>query len=83
MDQLRQAVERSRDRVHHLEAALEHSRDIGTAMGILMTMHKVTREAAFEMLRAASQNQNRKVSALALDVIERGCLPVAAPESKG
>ncbi|GAB3872159.1 ANTAR domain-containing protein [Terrabacter terrigena] len=81
LDQLRHALERSQQKVHHLETALVHSRDIGAAMGVLMAMHKVGRDAAFEMLRTASQNQNRKLSAVALDVIELGCLPTAASQS--
>ena len=83
-DQLQQALERSQEKVRHLEAALEHSRDIAAATGILMAMHKLTRDEAFEMLRKASQNTNTKVRDLALDVIEQGCLPGApSAEQRG
>ena len=37
-NQLQQARERSRDKVHNLEFALEHSRDIRAAIGILMAI---------------------------------------------
>jgi AmiR/NasT family two-component response regulator len=59
----------------HLRRALEHSRDIGAAVGVLMALKKVTRDEAFDLLRRASQDQNRKVSDLALDVLSEGQLP--------
>ena len=66
-----------RDQMVNLERALEHSRDIGVAMGIVMAAEKVTRECAWEMLRMVSQYQNRKVSLVAADVIDTGELPMA------
>lgn len=65
----------ARTEVEQLRRALETSRCIGAAMGILMATHKVSLEAAFELLRRASQNQNRKLRDVALDVLELGCLP--------
>ncbi|EWT00609.1 antitermination regulator [Intrasporangium oryzae NRRL B-24470] len=64
----------SRERVVNLERALQSNRDIGTAMGIIMGLHKVTRERAFDLLHAASQNHNRKLRDVAADVIETGTL---------
>jgi hypothetical protein len=55
-----------------LRVALQNSRDIGTALGILMNRYKITRDAAFDLLRTASQRNNRKVRDLALEVIETG-----------
>jgi AmiR/NasT family two-component response regulator len=78
LDQLMQALQRSLEKVRNLEAALEHSRDIGAAVGILMAMYKLSRDEAFEMLRRTSQDSNTKVRDLALDVIEQGCLPLPA-----
>lgn len=75
IDNLREALEASLDKVSNLELALEHSRDIGAAMGILMATHKVTREVAFDLLRRTSQNCNVKVHAIALEVVEQGCIP--------
>ncbi len=40
-----------------------------------MALRKVTRDEAFELLRRSSQDHNRKVHALALDVISTGVLP--------
>ena len=59
----------------HLRRALDHSRDIGAAIGVLMAMKKVTREEAFGLLRRASQDQNRKLYELALEVLSTGELP--------
>jgi len=67
---------RLRDKAMHLELALGTSRDIGVAIGIIMATEKVTRDCAFTMLRMVSQHTNRKISVLALEVIETGALPV-------
>lgn len=58
----------------NLTAALATSRQIGAAVGILMSAHKVTAEQAFEMLRESSQRLNRKLSD-AQEVTETGALP--------
>jgi AmiR/NasT family two-component response regulator len=68
-------VESAEREAHNLRRALEHSRDIGAAIGVLMALRKVTRDEAFELLRRSSQDLNRKVHALALDVISTGVLP--------
>ena len=59
----------------NLRRALEHSRDIGAAVGVLMALRKVTRDEAFDFLRRASQDQNRKLHEVALDVVSTGELP--------
>jgi ANTAR domain/GAF domain len=61
-----------RRRADKLQRAVESNRDIGTAVGILMTRHKTTREKAFDLLRIASQHQHRKLREVALDVIHTG-----------
>ena len=76
-DQLAHRVCLLRDTVTNLERGLEHSRDIGVAMGILMASEKVTRQCAFDMLRMVSQDQNRKLYLIAAEVIETGTLPVS------
>jgi AmiR/NasT family two-component response regulator len=62
----------------NLRRALDHSRDIGAAVGVLMALRKVTREEALDLLRRTSQDQNRKLSDLALDVLNTGELPSAS-----
>jgi hypothetical protein len=61
-------------RIRNLERALETNRDIGTAIGVLMALHRTTREHAFELLRSASQASHRKVSELARSVVDTGSL---------
>jgi hypothetical protein len=69
------AAERYRERAANLELALESSRVIGIAVGVLMTQHKVSRGQAFDLLRTASQNSNRKVRDVASHVALAGTLP--------
>lgn len=66
--------ERRGAEVGQLRTALESNRDIGAAVGVLMTLHKVTREQAFDLLRIASQNTHRKLVDIARDVIDTGSL---------
>lgn len=64
----------------HLRLALDSNRDIGAAIGILMYSRKVTREAAFELLRSTSQRQHRKLRDVAEEVLRTGQLPKAPGE---
>ncbi len=65
----------SAHQVTNLNAALTSSREIGMAIGILMAMHRITSEEAFEMLSVASQHLNRKLRDVADDVARTGTLP--------
>jgi ANTAR domain len=71
------AAERHRNRAVNLERALESSRVIGIAVGVLMSQHKVSPPQAFDLLRIASQNSNRKLRDVASDVACTGTLPAA------
>lgn len=51
--------------VEELEAALDGSRTISTAVGILMTQTNNTREGAFQLLAQASQRSNAKLHTIA------------------
>lgn len=62
-----------------LQHALSTSRQIGQAMGILMATHKVTEDQAFDLLRIASTNTNRKLREIAADVVQTGTLDVVSP----
>jgi AmiR/NasT family two-component response regulator len=62
-------------KAEHLQLALDHSRDIGAAVGVLMSQHKMQQSEAFELLRQTSQDQNRKLYELALEVLTTGELP--------
>lgn len=62
----------------NLRTALDSSRQIGAAVGILMAHHRVTQEQAFQLLRRASQQLQRKLRDIAVTVVETGALPEAA-----
>jgi hypothetical protein len=66
----------NRRRAEELEQALRSNRRIGMAMGILMARHQVTDHQAFDLLRIASQNSNRKLADIARDVVDTGALDV-------
>jgi hypothetical protein len=74
---------RRQERADNLERALQSNRDIGIAIGVLMSQHKVTREQAFDLLRIASQHTNRKLRDLALDVIDTGVIELPQLSGKG
>lgn len=63
------------DKANHLTRALETSREIGVAIGILMAGGKLTNQQAFDQLSTASQNLNRKLRDIAADVALTGELP--------
>ena len=66
----------ARDRAANLRRALDSNREIGVAMGVLMNQHGVTREQAFDLLRVASQDSNRKLVDVATDVADTGVLTI-------
>jgi AmiR/NasT family two-component response regulator len=55
-----------------LNQALESRDVIGQAKGILMERNRVTADEAFDMLRRASQQVNRKLRDLAEDIASTG-----------
>lgn len=62
------------DRIVNLERALASNRDIGVAIGVLMGLHRITREQAFDLLRMASQARHRKLAEIAKMVADTGSL---------
>jgi hypothetical protein len=69
------AVIRHRARADNLRAALESSRRIGAAIGIVMALSRCTEEQAFEQLRAASQQTHRKLRDVADEILLTGAVP--------
>lgn len=59
----------------NLHEALQTSRLIGTAIGIVMQRERVTSEAAFALLVRSSQHLNRKLRDIAAEVELTGTLP--------
>jgi len=68
----------------HLEQALASRTVIDQAMGIVMAEQRCTADEAFALLRAHSQNTNRKLRDVAAEVIARvsGASPKAARPSR-
>ncbi|WP_392544443.1 GAF and ANTAR domain-containing protein [Oryzobacter telluris] len=58
-----------------LSKALDSNREIGVGVGVLMASHSLTREQAFQVLRTASQNTNRKLRDIAIEVGDTGLPP--------
>ena len=59
-------------RTDQLYAALDNRDVIGQAKGILMERHRVSSEAAFELLSRASQQVNMKLATIARHLAETG-----------
>jgi hypothetical protein len=70
---------KTRDVIMNLEKALASNREIGTAVGIIMSTQKLTAERSFELLRLVSMNSNRKVSDVATNVVLTGTLELDRP----
>lgn len=64
------------DRARQLMVALKSNREIGMAMGVLMHQHQLSRTQAFDVLRAASQDSNRKLADVASEVVDTGSLTI-------
>jgi hypothetical protein len=64
------------DRVRNLQRALASNRQIGVAIGVLMHEHRLSQTQAFDVLRAASQDSNRKLAEIATEVVDTGTLSI-------
>lgn len=62
-------------RLENLEGALASRQVIGRAEGILMQREKISSDAAFDLLRRASQTLNRKLREVAQHVVDTGEVP--------
>jgi GAF domain-containing protein len=69
------ALQEAEDHAANLETALQTSRVIGAAVGVLMAHHKIAQDDAFTLLRVASQGLHRKLRDIAVEVVETGTLP--------
>jgi DNA-binding response OmpR family regulator len=84
MNQLRDdAIDRARTTVGQLRRALQSNRATGTAVGIVMTRYDLDSERAFQVLVRASQQNNRKLSDIAEELIRTGVLPGVASSPVG
>lgn len=69
IDRMRSADLAHEEQAAHLRQALQSSRKIGAAIGIVMADRNVGEDEAFAVLSKASQDTNRKLSALAHEVV--------------
>jgi DNA-binding response OmpR family regulator/anti-sigma regulatory factor (Ser/Thr protein kinase) len=84
MNQLRDdAIDRAQTTVGQLRRALQSNRATGTAVGIVMTRYDLDSERAFQVLVRASQQNNRKLSDIAEELIRTGVLPGVASSPVG
>lgn len=58
------------EQVTTLRDGLNSNREIGKAIGLMMAFHKVDDDAAFEILRNASQDMNIKISEIAKQIVQ-------------
>ncbi len=73
---LAESVTRQQAVVENLEVALTSNREIGVAVGIVMSTLSLSADSAFDLLRHVSQHTNTKLHAIALEVTRRGLLDV-------
>jgi ANTAR domain/GAF domain len=64
----------AQDAAEDLAGALQTNREVGVAMGVLMHRHRLTRDAAFDLLTLASQDTDRSLVEVATEVVEAGDL---------
>lgn len=72
-------VARLQQEVENLKRALETREVIGMAKGILMAKERCHPDAAFDMLRRASQRENRKLVELAAQIVEQNARKTGRP----
>jgi hypothetical protein len=80
LDEHEPTVEALTEKVRNLEFALATNRRIGMAIGVLMNSEMITEDAAFELLREASQLDKLKLRDVAEHVLLTGTLPASAPD---
>ncbi|MEV5000973.1 GAF and ANTAR domain-containing protein [Nocardioides sp. LML1-1-1.1] len=64
------AADHHREQAASLREGLHSNREIGKAVGLLMAFHKVDEAKAWEILRQTSRDLNRKVSAIAQEIVD-------------
>lgn len=69
---------RASEQAVNLRRSQESNREIGMAMGVLMSRHALTQDQAFDLLRMASQHTHRKLRDIASDVVQTGMLDFPA-----
>ncbi|HET7388733.1 MAG TPA: GAF and ANTAR domain-containing protein [Nocardioidaceae bacterium] len=70
-------AEERRDEATTLRRGLESNREIGKAVGLMMAFHKIDDDAAFALLKKASQDMNLKLAEVARQVVTHARHPSA------
>ena len=65
-------LEAALSKVVELQAALQSSREIGMAMGIVMERHRLTPDRAFLVLQRISQRRNLTLRDVAQHIVQTG-----------
>jgi response regulator NasT len=65
-------LEKLRENEEKLVSALQNSREISTAVGVLMQRDGVSAEQAFEALRGLARDQRKKITEVAREVLGQG-----------
>ena len=79
--QLRTDLARAKEQLRTFELALDSSRVIGAAVGIIMATQKMTYDSALQLLRDYSRVTSRKVRDLAERIVLTGS--VKPPDGPG
>ncbi|MEO6702027.1 MAG: ANTAR domain-containing protein [Jatrophihabitantaceae bacterium] len=66
------------NRLHNLELALDTSREIGIAIGIVMQRYQLDAGGAFDLLSRISQRTRRKLRVVAAEVVDTGVIDLPA-----
>lgn len=66
--------------VENLQLAVGSNRDIGAAVGVLMTRQQLTYSEGLTRLKVASQNANRKLRDVAAEVLHTGQLATSSAD---
>jgi ANTAR domain len=72
LDELRAEGVIQRDHAANLELALQSARVIGAAVGIIMAKCTVTEVIGFDILKRTSQDTNRRLRAVAEEIVATG-----------
>jgi hypothetical protein len=75
LDAYRHALAKAETEIATLTEALQSNRTIGIAIGILVERYDISPDVAFAYLRRISQDHNRKVRELAIELVSTGKLP--------
>ena len=73
--ELQERLDAARTKIENLEIALESSRVIGIAVGIVVERCRLSAGQAFDALVRVSQSEHRKLRDVASDLVFTGVVP--------